>query len=594
MAKNKYTDLICILIIVLMIALTVLFINGEALGLRAAENTPVNASASAVIQLLGDSAKVRGSGAVAEGDTVLILYGGEYTLTGTLSGQIQVETGSGEKVTLILSGAEIACEDGPALWVKNAGEVTVKTVAGTENRLDAGASFSDETVALEVDAALYSEDDLVLDGAGTLHVTCLYRHGIVSKDQLRCEDGDYAVEAAGDGIRGRDSLTIRGGSYTVAAGGDALKSNNDQGEGLGVVTILGGSFDLTAERDGIQAETALEIAGGDFVITTGGGAGDPPAASDDFPPSGPMEWQGVQADNSESAKGLKAGVSLTVSGGSFVMDCVDDCLHCDGDVSIRDGSLTLRSGEDAVRAEETLSVEGGRILISQCAEGLEAHIITLDAAEIDITASDDGINVITGGAGSGDMPVLTVNGGTLRIYSNGDGLDSNGDIRIHGGLILISAQASHSNAAMDCGSERGGTCLITGGTVVACGFSGMAENFESASAQCSLLYNLEQTAAGGTYVALLDGQGRELASHTPENDFNSVLFSAAELEVGETYTVQVGSDGYEVTLTGVCGSYGAASGGFGFGGERPSGGMQQGQPFQGQPPRGDALDGERG
>ena len=129
-------------------------------------------------------------------------------------------------------------------------------------------------------------------------------------------------------------------------------------------------------------------------------------------------------------------------------------------------------------------------------------------------------------------------------------MDSNGDIIITGGTILVSADPSDGNSAVDYGIENGGSCLISGGSIVACGFAGMAETFGTESEQCSLLYVFEEALPGGTEVALLDDAGRVLLSHSPENAFDCVIFSCPEMTEGGSYTVRAGDTEENITLEG--------------------------------------------
>lgn len=92
----------------------------------------------------------------------------------------------------------------------------------------------------------------------------------------------------------------------------------------------------------------------------------------------------------------------------------------------------------------------------------------------------------------GSLPGVTINGGTVTLLNpsgrDADGIDSNGNIDINGGLVYISLVGDGSNCALDYGSENGGVCRINGGTVVACGGSTMLETMSETSAQPSLLY----------------------------------------------------------------------------------------------------------
>ena len=178
-----------------------------------------------------------------------------------------------------------------------------------------------------------------------------------------------------------------------------------------------------------------------------------------------------------------------------------------------------------------------------------------------------------------ETPWIHVSGGSITIVNDSgrdaDGLDSNGDIIVTGGTIRVSLLGSGSNSAIDYGSESGGVCKITGGNVVACGASSMAEGFDSSSTQCSLLYGYSAGAEAGTTVALIDASGDTLISYEVPCSFTSVNLSCPQMELGQTYTVVIGDSAEEVTLSEVALSSGdAKSGGFG-GGFAQGGRMRQ-------------------
>ena len=179
---------------------------------------------------------------------------------------------------------------------------------------------------------------------------------------------------------------------------------------------------------------------------------------------------------------------------------------------------------------------------------------------------------------------ISISGGTITIINDSgrdaDGLDSNEDIRISGGTIYISLLGSGSNCAVDYGSESGGVAEITGGTIIACGASSMAEGFSSTSTQASILYNTSTVADEGTTLALKDGEGNVLLSWEVPCSFSSALISCPEMQVGNSYQVVIGDSSEELTIEEISASYGDAQGGMTGG---SMGGMQHGGGFEGWP-----------
>lgn len=266
----------------------------------------------------------------------------------------------------------------------------------------------------------------------------------------------------------------------------------------------------------------------------------------------------AEADGT-SRKGFKASGDIVIIGGSFDLDTADDAFHADGDLLVFDGTIAVASADDGLHADGRLTVAGGIINIAQSSEGLEAEVIALSGGSVALIASDDGLNArsSTGDKESFEAQegvLIQISGGTLYVNASGDGIDSNGDILITGGTVVVSGPENNMNGALDCN----GTATVSGGTIVAAGASGMAENFSDTSTQAAFLVSL--TGEGGE-IAVSDAQGNVLLTAEVEKGFQTVVVSSPELAVGETYTVTCGDASAEITLTDTV--TGADSGGMG-------------------------------
>lgn len=538
---------------------------------------------------------------IISGSVVTITKGGTYAVSGTLTeGQLRVETDSSDKVELVLSGVSISNSTDAALHVENAKRVTVRLQSGTENEMQSGqeVEITADTAADESASggAVYARDDLTITGEGALTVRGYINNGIQTSNDLVIEGGVITVQAVNNGLKGKDSVTITGGEITLITGGDGIKSDSTDSEEDGTVTISGGSFVMTCGGDGVQAETMMTISGGTFAMTCGSGsAGVSHAAGGNM--WGATGWD-MEDEDEPSTKGLKSGGDMALSGGTFVIDSRDDAIHADGSIVITGGDYTLSTGDDAIHADASLTVEGGDIRILTSYEGLEANQILIAGGDISVTASDDGVNanggdvmgMMGGGMGwkmgawggapqndsafdagsaqsgaSDEMPNLCITGGSLVIYAEGDGLDSNGNILVEGGTVIVNGPEGSGNGSIDYGTESGGTCTITGGTVLALGAAGMAETFGSGSTQCSFLQMLSGSFSAGDEITIADSSGHALITYTAVKRGNCVVFSSPELIQGETYTVTAGSEQIAVTLTEI--ATGSTGGGFGRGGK---------------------------
>ena len=467
MSTGKHFSALCALVLALALAVTVLFMNGEKLGIRVVrdEDSETNEdsgyftsndqntawTAATAITLSGDTATVSGSGAYANGGSVTIASAGYYDVTGTLTdGSLIVDAGKNAKVFLRLNGVTITCSDDAAIRVDQADKVFLTLAEGTENTVTSGENYSEAALADKTDGAIFAHDDLTINGSGSLTVTAAYKHGIAANDSLR---------------------------------------------------ITGGKITVTAPADTIH---------------------------------------------------------------------VNDSLHITG------AAITLSAGDDAIHSDTSIAILGGSLTVNTCCEGIEAPEILIEDGAITVTSTDDGINACGTETSDGSLPGVTINGGTVTLLNpsgrDADGIDSNGNIDINGGLVYISLVGDGGNCALDYGSENGGACRINGGTVVACGGSTMLETMSENSAQPSLLY-AGTTQAAGTEITLQDSNGETLLTYAAPNSFSAVLVSCPEMTTGSTYTLTLGTTSQEIPLTQVATTYGVSGGMDGDRGGNMGGGM---------------------
>lgn len=614
------------------------------------------------------------SGVSISGNIITITKEGTYVLSGALSeGQIVVDTDSA-KVQLVLDNADITCASSAAIYVKNADKAFITLAEGSENILMNTAEYEaiDDN---NIDAVIFSKDDLTLNGKGTLTINSEYGHGIVSKDDLKLVGGTCNITAKNHALSGKDSVRIAAGTYNLTSGKDGIHSENADDDEKGFVYIASGDFTIESTGDGIDASYVVQIDDGDFDITAGGGAenatktnnempgggtggnmgggapgGDKPsgeAPSGEAPSGGPSSdsdsgkqtgqtppdkpdgdsFDGSRPDekasdnagsqtsqtppdksgkdtsdaDSTSTKGIKSDGALYVNGGTYTINSADDSFHSNSDVTINDGTYTISSGDDGIHADSALLVNGGTITVTESYEGLEGLNITINDGKIDITASDDGMNAAGGNDASGfggrggdgfkgmqapdaaqksdsasdtaqttgnitvaaqksdstsdtaqdtdtasdDEMWMVINGGYVHVLAGGDGLDSNGDLTINGGEVYVDGPSDNGNSAIDYGEKS--SFYINGGTVVAVGSSGMAEDVSSDSKQQAAFVKLDSQVDAGD-VILKDADGNEIISYTVQKKYDCVIISTADMREGQTYTLSASGNESEVSL----------------------------------------------
>ena len=489
-------------------------------------------SDSSTVELSDNTEEVEGVS--VDGQTVTINQGGTYVLSGELTdGQVVVNVNEDAKVHLVLNDVTITNQQGPAILVEQAEKVVTTLASDTTNTLTDGDDYQLDGDETEPDATFYSKEDLVINGDGELKVSGNYNNGIRSKDDLILVSGEYTVNAKNNALKGKDSVQILDGSYTLTTEeGDGIQSNNSDEEDKGYIAIDGGTFKITSGRDGVQAETVVNIQQAEITIKTGEN----------------------ETSDEESYKGIKAGNSLLIQNGTFKLTTADDSLHSDGDIAIKDGEFTLDSGDDGIHADNDLTIDGGTINVTDSNEGLEASVITINDGDIAVVASDDGLNTSDGSSSdteetagqegapgeeqADDSLLLAINGGTLHVDAQGDGLDSNGNIEMTGGTVTVDGPTEDNNGALD----YEGDFEVSGGTLIAAGSSGMAMNVSDSSSQASLGVYFSETQSAGTIVSLQDSDGNVIATYKPSKDFDHIVISSSELEVDESYTLVSGTD----------------------------------------------------
>lgn len=522
---------------------------------ESAGNTAPSEIDAVKIRLSDGGSRSEGAGVRVEGGTVTITEGGDYLLSGSLSdGQLVIDAPEDAKVRLFLDGVSIRKNGHAAIYARSADKLVLSSVADTESLLQAAGDFPD---AEKLDAAVYAVCDLTLSGEGVLNISSHTGHAVFSKDDCKLKSGTVNLEAALKGLYGKDSVTVDGGILNADVGTDAVCSSNTDASGKATITVNGGILNLLAQKDGLDAA-------GDIVLTGG--------------------IVNISAGSMQEGKGVCADGSIDVSGGTLSVVSVDDALHASGDVTLSGGTLSLSTGDDGVHADGTLTVSGGTLDIAQSYEGLEAQGIVVSGGEVRVKARDDGFNAAggrdssNGGGFFGGDPfaadadaLISISGGTIHINAEGDGIDSNGTLKVSGGEVYVSGPTEGGNGALDYGIEGS----ITGGTVVAVGASGMAENFGQSSTQGSILVNLGAAQSAGSVVSLCDEKGRILAYYEPEKSFECVVISASGMREDGTYTLMAGSELMDVTLDSLIYGGGMMGGGFSgrapFGGQRPPG-----------------------
>ncbi|WP_193605111.1 carbohydrate-binding domain-containing protein [Nocardioides dongkuii] len=429
------------------------------------------------------------------------------TVAEALAENIEVETGDisyddADLVDVALSGTS-ARSDSDAVRSED-GTVTI-TAPGTY-RL-----HGELTGQVVVDSSADGVVRLVLDGA---------RIASDTTSALNVADAESVVVVLADGSENAlaDASTYEDTSEDAPTG--ALHSTADLTiGGTGALAVTGNT------NNGIVGKDGLVITGGSIAVTS----------VDD---------------------GIIGKDYLVVEAGTVDVDAVDDGIKSDntdpgtGFVLVEGGAVRVASQDDGIKGTQVL-VTDGDVDVTGSIEAMEGSLIIIDGGDVELHSADDGINVASsddsaatdgppgsgpGGGMAADSSLgLHINGGTVEVWSSGDGLDSNGDATITGGDVTVYGPTSAGNGALDVN----GTFEIAGGTLLASGTAGMMAAPATDSPQGWIATALPATAPAGSEVTVTDADGEELAAYPIEKDYASVVYSSAAIEPGATYTVSV-------------------------------------------------------
>lgn len=575
-------------------------------------------------------------GVTQSGSVYTITKAGEYTVAGLLSeGQLIVDAGDEDEVTIVLNGTSITCSSGSPIYVKNASEVKIKSEENSFNEvIDKRAEATEDSSDDAGNAAIYATCDLKLVGKGALVVTGNYNNGIQSKDDLSIKNVIVKVTAVNNAVKGNDAVDIESGNIiAISAKGDGIKTSNssisNKGKQKGIVTITGGNIDIYAACDGIDAAYGVDISGdgnlniytdtyseyseevtssgsssgtstsrdssanktasantvsyvaaSDTIANAPGGFGGNKAGGDRPGMPGDFNESGNSSGQSYSTKGIKAESEINISGFTINVCSTDDGIHANSDSGV------LETGEDG---KGTIVINGGTITISSGDDGMHAD------KQLDV--NDGYINIVTSYEGLEAM-TINLNGGKIYVYATDDGINAcTGDgktspiINVTGGYIDVTTASGDTD-----GIDSNGNYVQTGGMVLVKGGS------SSGNVSGSIDVDGTVTITGGTCVALggicetpvnsvnayvlssvsfssgsyslKDASGNEVISFTVDGSFSNGWICSDTLTTGTSYTLYRGSDSV-ADWTQEAGTMGASGTG-GFGGNMGGMGGQNG------------------
>ncbi len=415
------------------------------------------------------------------GTTYSITKGGTYSLVGKLDGQILISAGESDEVVLELNGVSISNSSDSPIKAISGSKVEITAKSGSGNIIKDNRSKKTSEVESVGEGAISSSIDLKLKGSGTLVVNGNYNNGIHTSKDLTIQNVTLKSTGYNNAIKGKDSVNIQSGTIQgYGLNGNGIKTDNSdissKGNQRGTISIDGGNIYVDSLHDAIDASYDIVLDEVDSNI-----------------PTSLIVKTGTNSSSynkstfkSSSEKGLKAANQITVNKGTSVIYASDDAIHANygdvlesgnkgvGNITVNDGVIQIASGDDGLHADNTLNVNGGKVIVTNAEEGFEANYINITGGSSYIYGSDDGVNC---SKKSFNNCAFSMSGGYLDVAvksGDTDGIDSNGSFTLSGGTIVTRGAPGTSGNNMSTGLDVDGTISMTGGTLIA--FNGLEKS----------------------------------------------------------------------------------------------------------------------
>lgn len=512
-----------------------------------------------VPEITGDFSLTTSDGNISQsGNIYTLTSAGTYTAVGKLEGQILVNAGESDEVVIELQGASISYDQDSPIKAISAGKVEISAKKDTGNIVSDTRSVKTTDTSTLGEGAIYASTDLKLKGSGTLVVTGGYNNGVHTSKDLTIQNLTTKIVGYNNAVKGNNSITIESGVvHAYAQTNDGFKTEDSDlsssNKQKGTIAINGGYVYADSLRDGFDASYNVEFNETDSTIST-------QVSIKTGKNSTYYNSSGFVAD---SEKGIKAANEIIFNKGTVSVAASDDAVHANygttlgngskgaGNITVNDGLIQVASGDDGLHADNTLAINGGKVVVTGATEGFEGNYINITGGQSYIYGNDDGINC---SKKSFNSCAFTMSGGYLDVAvrsGDTDGIDSNGNFTLSGGTIVTRGSPGTAGG-MSTGLDVDGTCSMTGGTLIS--FNGLEK---SPSTGSGILYaGTTQSSGGGGGGGGGGGHGPWAAasysfqagnyvlsggdlsiSFTNDYNYGSFLIYSSSLATGNSYTL---------------------------------------------------------
>ena len=479
------------------------------------------------------------------GSIYTLTTAGTYTLTGKLEGQILVDAGEDDEVVIELNGASISYDQDSPIKVTSADKVEISAKKDTQNTVSDNRSAKTVDSTSLGEGAIYAKSDLKLKGTGILVVTGNYNNGIHTSKDLTIQKLTLKVTGYNNAIKGNNSVTINSGTVQAyAKTGNGIKTEDSDvsssGNQKGTIAINGGKVYVDSLHDAIDASYNVEIDQTDSDVET----------SITIKTGKNSTYYSSSSFKADSEKGLKATNNIVVNNGTVTIAASDDAIHANygdslengskglGNITVNGGTIQVASGDDGLHADNTLSITGGKVVVTNATEGFEGNYINISGGYSYIYGTDDGVNC---SKKSFNSCAFTMSGGYLDVAvksGDTDGIDSNGNFTLSGGVIITRGSPGTNGSNMSTGLDVDGTCSMTGGTLIA--FNGL-EKTPSTSSSVKYAGTKSSSSQGGPGGGGPGGQGGTSSSSSVSLQAGNYTLSGTNIDISFTNDYVYGS-----------------------------------------------------
>lgn len=472
--------------------------------------------------------------AIYSTDYMAITGQGALTVNGNYNSAI-----SSRDELIIESGSFVVNAAGPAIKGRD-----YLIINGGDFKINSGGD------AIKSDKELVANQGFVEINAGTFHIVS-QKDGITAITDLRINAGSFDITTGGGstavpdstisakGLKSDNSIEINGGSFKLSSSdhaisasnkliihagdfninsvGDAIKSNAKSLTHLGLIEIHGGTFHIVSQKDGFTALTDLKITAGDFDITTGGGST-------------------MERDTTISAKAIKCGDRIEISGGAFKLNSSDNAIDASNHLFLNAGEFQLSSSNKPLDSDSTLTIRSAKVDIIKAMKGVSSHKIYLLGGVLTVNSQNDCLKASKRqDIDVNDGSSIVIDGAELYLDTQkGDALDSNGSITINSGVVVVQGSSSSKDDAL----KYRESFTINGGVVVASGGNSLLPN--KATELVTVGIKFRSLIVPGMIINIQDEAGNTVISYKSDKLAYYMVIAHKDLKLNTKYNLYIG------------------------------------------------------